>query len=177
MTLSQQLSEYISACFTGLWVQSHEHDDALAEIAQLCRDQDWRMATWDIAQGLQIPGQSTNTDAGGSDPLAAIQTLSALATPDSSALLVLALSSAVHGYSITVAGSLSLRRLFCNGRIQCAEAKAGNAQFLTRGDQGYHIPKLALLVRTHINRDGSGRVSGKYLQPVQQCRQFDRFPV
>jgi hypothetical protein len=41
MLLSQHLAEYISACFTGLWVQSHEHDDALAEIANLCRDQDW----------------------------------------------------------------------------------------------------------------------------------------
>jgi hypothetical protein len=89
MTLSQQLSEYISACFTGLWIQSHEHEDALAEIAQLCRDQDWRMAAWDIAQGLQIPGHTADTDAGGSDPLAAIQALSTLATPDSSALLVL----------------------------------------------------------------------------------------
>ena len=92
MSLSTALREYVAACFTGLWIQSHEHDDALAEIAQLCRDQDWRMAAWDIAQGLQIPGQTADTDAGGSDPLAAIQTLSALATPDSSALLVLALS-------------------------------------------------------------------------------------
>ena len=73
MSLSTALREYVAACFTGLWIQSHEHDDALAEIAQLCRDQDWRMAAWDIAQGLQIPGQTADTDAGGSDPLAAIQ--------------------------------------------------------------------------------------------------------
>ena len=33
MLLSQRLVEFISACFTGLWVVSHEHDDALAEIA------------------------------------------------------------------------------------------------------------------------------------------------
>ena len=32
MSLSRQLSEYIAACFTGLWIQSHEHDDALSEI-------------------------------------------------------------------------------------------------------------------------------------------------
>ena len=91
MSLSRQLSEYIAACFTGLWIQSHEHDDALAEIAQLCQRESWRLATWDIAQGLKIPGQDTATtaDAGGSDPLAAIQAVNALATPDSSALLVL----------------------------------------------------------------------------------------
>ena len=58
MSLAQQLTEYISACFIGLWMQSHEHDDALAEIAKLCRDQKWRLAVWDIASGLQIPGQN-----------------------------------------------------------------------------------------------------------------------
>jgi len=90
MSLVQRLTEYISACFTGLWVTSHEHDDALAEIAQLCRQQNWRLAVWDIASGLQIPGQNNPTDAGGSDPLAAIRSINALASPDSSAILVLA---------------------------------------------------------------------------------------
>jgi hypothetical protein len=89
MPLAQTLREYIAACFTGLWVQSHEHEDALAEIAQLCRDEDWRLATWDVAQGLQIPGQNGEADSTGSDPLAAIRSVNALASPDSSAILVL----------------------------------------------------------------------------------------
>jgi hypothetical protein len=29
MNLSHRLGEYIAACFTGIWVQSHEHPDAL----------------------------------------------------------------------------------------------------------------------------------------------------
>ena len=37
MNLSDRISELIHACFTGLWVQSCEHEDALAEIAELCR--------------------------------------------------------------------------------------------------------------------------------------------
>ena len=89
MTLAQRLTEYISACFTGLWIQSHEHDDALTEIAKLCRDQNWRLAVWDIASDLQIPGQNNPTDAGGSDPLAAIRSINALASKDGSAILVL----------------------------------------------------------------------------------------
>ncbi len=89
MTLANQLVEYISAAFTGLWIQSHEHDNALAEIAKLCRDQKWRLATWDIASGLQIPGQNAPADAG-SDPLAAIRSINALAAENSSAILVLA---------------------------------------------------------------------------------------
>jgi len=91
MSLSQRLAEYISACFTGIWIQSAEHDDALAEIAQMCRDQNWRLATWDVSNGLRVPGQDNAqaTDVGGTDPLAAIRSLNAMSSPDSSAILVL----------------------------------------------------------------------------------------
>ena len=89
MSLAQRLVEYISACFTGIWIESAEHQDALREIAQMCRDQDWKLAAWDIDRGLQIPGSEQPADAGGNDPLAAIRAVNALASPDSSALLVL----------------------------------------------------------------------------------------
>ena len=51
MTLAERLSEYVRACFTGIWVQSFEHDDAIVEIARLCRQQRWSLATWDIDRG------------------------------------------------------------------------------------------------------------------------------
>lgn len=89
MTLTLMLQEYISACFTGLYIQSHEHDDALAEIASLCRDQQWPLAVWDIAQGLRIPGQPNEAEAGAGDPLAAIRSINALASPEGTAVLVL----------------------------------------------------------------------------------------
>jgi len=91
MLLSQQLDEYIAACFTGLWVQSFEHDDAIREIGQLCHDRHWRIALWDIDQGLQIPGQDgeSSSEVGANDPLAAIRAINALASPDGSAVLVL----------------------------------------------------------------------------------------
>jgi len=91
MTFGERISEYVSAAFTGLWIQSFEHEDALVEIAQMCRQENWRLALWDIDAGLQIPGQvnGESVDAGGNDPLAAIRALNALASPDSSALLVL----------------------------------------------------------------------------------------
>lgn len=91
MLLSERLAEYISACFTGLWIESHEHEDALQEIAQLCKQEDWRLATWDIDRGISIGGvpADQSPDSGGTDPLAAIRSLSALASDDSSALLVL----------------------------------------------------------------------------------------
>ncbi|MCH8148358.1 MAG: AAA family ATPase, partial [Planctomycetes bacterium] len=90
MPISERLSEYVRACFTGLWVQSHEHQDALTEIATLCRDEDWQLATWDVDAGLNLQGQSEDVDsAGGNDPLAAIRAVNALATPDGTAILVL----------------------------------------------------------------------------------------
>lgn len=88
MNLKTRLTEYVQACFTGLWIESHEHTDALTEIAQLCRDEDWNLATWNIDAGLSIPGQA-DSDLGGSDPLAAIRAINALATPEGTAILVL----------------------------------------------------------------------------------------
>jgi SpoVK/Ycf46/Vps4 family AAA+-type ATPase len=86
MALAERLSEYIEACFTGLWIVSHEHEDALAEITQLCHRQDWRLATWDLAQGLVIQGQAAE---GASDPLAALRATAGLAQNDGSAVMVL----------------------------------------------------------------------------------------
>ncbi|MBL8827132.1 MAG: AAA family ATPase, partial [Planctomycetaceae bacterium] len=87
MTLSERLSELVRACFTGIWIESHEHQDALTEIARLCRAENWRLVTWDIDQGLTSAGDGEPT--AGQDPLAAIRSLSTLASDDGAALLVL----------------------------------------------------------------------------------------
>ena len=87
MALSKQLSEYIRACFTGIWIESHEQQDALTEITQLCQQEGWQLATWNIEQGLRVSGASV--DNGGGDPLAAIRAVSSLATPEGTAVMVL----------------------------------------------------------------------------------------
>ena len=87
MALTQRLAEYVRACFTGLWIESFEHEDALLEIAQLCVREKWKLATWNIATGLHIDGAAADT--GGADPLAAIRALNALGSEESAALLVL----------------------------------------------------------------------------------------
>ena len=88
MSLRNRLTEYVRACFTGIWIESHEHQDALTEIAQLCRDEEWQLATWDIESGLTVPGQS-EPDAGNNDPLSAIRAVNAMATPEGTAIIVL----------------------------------------------------------------------------------------
>jgi ATPase family associated with various cellular activities (AAA) len=86
MSLTQRLREYIAAAFAGIWIQSFEHDDAIVEIARLCKEENWSLATWDIDKGLSTAGQAAS---GPNDPLAAIRSLSSLARKDGSALLVL----------------------------------------------------------------------------------------
>jgi hypothetical protein len=91
MTLAESLREHIEACFTAIWIESHEHEDALAEIAQLCQRQDptWSLATWNIDSGLAMVGRQAPDGAGGQDPLAAIRSINALASDGGTAILVL----------------------------------------------------------------------------------------
>ena len=79
MTLAERLSEYVRACFTGVWIRTFEPDDALAEIARLCRQNRWTLAAWDIDRGLSLAGQTaeSGTVASAADPLAAIRALGA----------------------------------------------------------------------------------------------------
>jgi hypothetical protein len=86
LSLRYRLSEYVRACFTGIWIESHEHQDAIAEMAQLCHDENWQMATWDVESGLNISGQ---VESGSNDPLGAIRSINALATTCGTAILVL----------------------------------------------------------------------------------------
>ena len=90
MTLTERLSEYVRAAFSGIWVQSHEHDDAVHEIAQLCRGNDWSLATWDIDRGISV-GNDVESSAipSAADPLSAIKALPDLATVDGTSILVL----------------------------------------------------------------------------------------
>ncbi|QOV89780.1 hypothetical protein [Humisphaera borealis] len=91
MSLTNRLGEYVAAAFTGIWIQSHEHADALSEIGQLCRDRKWSSAVWDVDRGLQVAGARGQAAgaASTSDPISAIRSINALATADGSAILVL----------------------------------------------------------------------------------------
>jgi hypothetical protein len=95
MKLSDQLTDYVHAAFTGLWVQTHEPDEAERDIVQLARQHKWKIATWDVANGLRLlanAGQSVSDGAGDSsagDPLAALRALPVLAERKGTALLLL----------------------------------------------------------------------------------------
>lgn len=86
MSLRLRLDELIRACFTGIWIETHEPDDALSEIAALSRQESWRLATWDVARGLNVNGQA-QTEA--PDPLAALRVLKSLGSNGVPTILVL----------------------------------------------------------------------------------------
>lgn len=91
MKLTEQLTDYIHAAFTGFWVQTHEPDEAEREIVQHAREKHWKIAVWDMATGLRIPGNANRStqEAGAGDPLAAMRAFPALADPEGTAILVL----------------------------------------------------------------------------------------
>ncbi len=91
MSLSKRLAEYVRACFTGIWIQSFEHDDAMQEIERLCRENYWLLTTWDVDKGSRIAGGGGEHPAtpGVVDPVGAIHALSSLARPEGTAILVL----------------------------------------------------------------------------------------
>lgn len=89
MKLSDRLVELVKACFTGLWIESVEHEDAIAEIAEMCRENHWRLATWDIDAGLRIPGGDHPEAEQGADPLAAIRATRSFAVDDTPSIVVL----------------------------------------------------------------------------------------
>ena len=85
--LKEKLRELISACFTGIWIETHEQHEAIAEVQQLCQEQEWTLATWDIDRGLNVGAGDNLLEA--TDPLAAIKAVNAMATPDGAAVLVM----------------------------------------------------------------------------------------
>jgi len=89
MMLTEKLSDYVRAAFTGLWVQSDEVDEAEREIVEHARRQHWNLAIWDCATGLRIPGRNASASDSAPDPLAALKTLPAMSQRDGTALLIL----------------------------------------------------------------------------------------
>ena len=89
MKLSDRLEELVKACFTGIWIESHEHDDALLEMKQFCRENEWRLVNWDIDQGLRINGSPIGDEDGTTDPLSAIRSMRSFAGDDTPSIVVL----------------------------------------------------------------------------------------
>ena len=90
MTLAQEITDYVNAAFTGLWIQTSEPDEAERELVRLARERQWRLAVWDIASGLRVHGdEEPPSEAAAGEPLAALRALPTLASAKGTAILAL----------------------------------------------------------------------------------------
>lgn len=72
-SLAQEIASYVRAGYTGLWVRSTEHEEAIMELCQMCvgdgksGGNGWAWAVWDFDSGLkgchQIASQRTAGEA------------------------------------------------------------------------------------------------------------------
>ena len=88
--ITTRLRELISACFTGLWVQTNEPTEATRDLTSLCRAEGWRLGVWDCDRGMTFPLEPIQmpgvTDA--QDPLAVIRALPQVANGSGTTLVV-----------------------------------------------------------------------------------------
>ena len=64
MKLTDLLTQYVHAAFTGLWIQTFEANEAEREIVRHARQRKWKVASWDIASGLRLPGETDTSPPG-----------------------------------------------------------------------------------------------------------------
>ena len=55
MSMVSQLSDFINAAFSGLWIQTVEPEEAERELIDMSVRKGWSLAVWDIARGLKMP--------------------------------------------------------------------------------------------------------------------------
>ncbi len=111
-TLPQTLYNYIAACFSGLWIETFESDEAVKEIDAMCRKENWKFSTWDIEQGFQHDGGVQKMD-----PLTVVQTLSSLSNGETPILLVL---RNFHRFLSSIEVVQALERQIAQGKIRRA---------------------------------------------------------
>ena len=87
MRIAQHLADYVRACFSGVWIESSEHQDAILEVAQLCHRENWEFIEWNIEQGLST--RSDEVDSPVTDPLTAVRTASEYSDPEKGCILLL----------------------------------------------------------------------------------------
>ncbi|WP_339613580.1 AAA family ATPase [uncultured Rubinisphaera sp.] len=88
MSLTEQLTETVRSGFAGIWIQTCEPDEALLEMARLCQEQEWQLATWDIDQGFHLAGD-TGQNIEATDPLSAVRSFQAMPAANAPTLLAL----------------------------------------------------------------------------------------
>jgi len=90
-TLVTRITELVHACFTGLYIETREPEEAVRDLTQLARRESWRLGIWDCDAGLTFPCENTPpaspTDT--NDPLAVLRSAGQLSQGAATTVLVL----------------------------------------------------------------------------------------
>ena len=82
------MSELVRACFAGIWIESHEHHDAIAELAAMCRDESGN-SSLGISSEVFVGQTVSPLEHEANDPLAAVRAITTLADGETPAIVVL----------------------------------------------------------------------------------------
>jgi SpoVK/Ycf46/Vps4 family AAA+-type ATPase len=47
-----EVDQYMKAGFSGIWIRSNEHEDAVQDLINMCTKNEWEIAHWDMDKGL-----------------------------------------------------------------------------------------------------------------------------
>jgi hypothetical protein len=89
MNLEQSIREAVAAAFSGIWIRSHEHEDATQVISAIAQRFGWEVMTWDIVEGLQGGESERAPHAQDPSPAAALEALGAVGNGEGPVLLVM----------------------------------------------------------------------------------------
>ena len=110
--LKEKLKQLVSACFTGIWIETFEFQESIREITELCREEEWGSATWDVGRGMRVGNGEPIHDA--TDPLAAIRAVKELGSPEGTVLLVM---NNLHKFVSSVEIMQALQHQLIEGKL------------------------------------------------------------
>jgi len=90
-TLISRITELVHACFTGLYVETREPEEAVRDLTQLARRESWRLGIWDCDGGLKFPCEELPLPVSPNDladPLAVLRAAGQLSSGAGTTLLV-----------------------------------------------------------------------------------------
>lgn len=116
MNLTTHLWELVRAGFPGIWIQSHEPEDAIAEITRLASSQSLGLLRWNLEHGLVQAGPTTSTGLVATDPLSAVRSLSQVAGDNSVLLILENFHRFIDSHEIVQAMQVQLQNGKQNGR-------------------------------------------------------------
>lgn len=83
--LANDLPKYVYAGFSGIWIETREQEMAISEIAEVAREKNWILATWNMDSGLRVGGDAPIEG----DVISAIRSVSQLGDANTPVLLVM----------------------------------------------------------------------------------------